>query len=159
MIPPRGGCGSGGRFLRTWFVERALFKRGCVRIVGEHATAKSPREKVLAFSNPRGPLAVTSTPGTGPLKCRCFMPSFLLWLSPPATDPISKLAKPLLPLQLSLVPSEAPPLFALLFYLLLPPSCSPPPLPPPPPCRHCLTTSRCLRRQLFPTSADNKSLS
>jgi hypothetical protein len=45
----------------------ALFKRGWVRIVGEHATAKSPRaagnERVLAFSNPRGPLAVTSTPG------------------------------------------------------------------------------------------------
>jgi hypothetical protein len=39
-------------------VERALFKRGCVcvRIVGEHATALSPREGALAFSNPRGPL-------------------------------------------------------------------------------------------------------
>jgi hypothetical protein len=42
-----------------------------------------------------------------------------------------------------------------LFYLQLPPHCSPPPLPPP---SHCLTTSRCLRRQLFPTFADNKSL-
>ena len=42
-----------------------------------------------------------------------------------------------------------------LFYLQLPPPCSPPPLPPP---SHCLTTSRCLRRQLFPTFADNKSL-
>jgi hypothetical protein len=31
-------------------VESALFKRGCVRIVGEHATAKSPRERALAFS-------------------------------------------------------------------------------------------------------------
>jgi hypothetical protein len=88
-------------------VERALFKRGCVRIVGEHATAKSPRERALAFSNPRGPLAATSTSGTGPLNFRCFMPPFL-WLSPPATDPISELAKPLLPLQLSLVPSEGP---------------------------------------------------
>jgi hypothetical protein len=39
-----------------------------------------------------------------------------------------------------------------LFYLQLPPPCSPPPLPPP---SHCLTTSRCLRRQLFPTFADN----
>jgi hypothetical protein len=27
------------------------------------------------------------------------------------------------------------------------------------PPSHCLTTSRCLRRQLFPTFADNKSLS
>jgi hypothetical protein len=73
-----------------WFVERVLFKRGCVRVVGEHATAKSPRERVLAFmhSNPRGPLAATPIPGTGPLNFRCFMPSFL-WLSPPATDPIS----------------------------------------------------------------------
>jgi hypothetical protein len=76
-------------------VERALFKQGCMRIFGEHATAKSPR----------GPLAVTSTSGT--LNCRCFMSSFL-WLSPPATDPVSKLAKPLLPLQLLLVPSEGP---------------------------------------------------
>ena len=42
-----------------------------------------------------------------------------------------------------------------LFYLQLPPHCSPPPLPPP---SHCLTTSRCLRRQLFPAFADNKSL-
>jgi hypothetical protein len=36
--------------------------------------------------------------------------------------------------------------------LLLPPPCSQPPLPPP---SHCLITSRCLRRQLFPTFADN----
>jgi hypothetical protein len=70
----------------------------------------------------------------------------------------------------SLVPSEGPlisdqlrrgPLLFLRYfsstysYLLL--ACSPPPLPPPP--SHCLTTSRCLRRQLFPTFADNKSLS
>jgi hypothetical protein len=89
-------------------VERALFKRGCGElVVSEHATAKSPREGPLAFSHPRGPLAVTSTPGTGPLNFRCFMPSFV-WLSPPATDPISELAKPLLQLQLSLVPSEGP---------------------------------------------------
>jgi hypothetical protein len=54
-------------------------------------------------------------------------------------------------------PKRAPPFFALLFYLLLPPPCSPPPLPPP--SHNCVTTSRCLRRQLFPTFADNKSFS
>jgi hypothetical protein len=43
-----------------------------------------------------------------------------------------------------------------LFYLLLPPLCSPPPRPP---HTHCLTTSRCLRRQLLPTFADSKSFS
>jgi hypothetical protein len=106
----------------------------------------------------------------GALEFSLLYTTFLmaLWLSPLATDPISKLAKPLLPLQLSLVPSEGPlinqrltpkrvpPFFALLFYLLIPPPCSPAPLPPP--C-HCLTTSRCLRRQLFPTFAENKSFS
>jgi hypothetical protein len=34
--------------------------------VAEHATAKSPRKRVPAFSNPRGLLAVASTPGTPP---------------------------------------------------------------------------------------------
>jgi hypothetical protein len=149
-------------------VERALFKRGRVRIVGEHATASNSQEQPagsrarLAFSNPRGPLAVTSTSGTGPLNFRCFMPSFL-WLSPPATDPISKLAKPLAAatatcplINRRLTPKRAPPLFALLStycHLLLR---SPSPLPLP---SHCLTTSRCLRRQLFPTSTDSKSIS
>jgi hypothetical protein len=44
------------------------------------------------------------------------------------------------------------------FTLQLPPPCSPPPLPPPP--SHCLTASRCLRCQLFPTAfADSRSFS
>jgi hypothetical protein len=60
----------------------------------------------------------------------------------------------------SLVPSEGPLISdqlrrgLLLFLRYFSHPCSPPPLPPP---GHCLTTSRCLHRQLFPTSADNKS--
>jgi hypothetical protein len=43
------------------------------------------------------------------------------------------------------------------FYLKLSPPCSPPPPLPPP--SHSLTAILCLRRQLFPAFADNKSLS
>jgi hypothetical protein len=53
-----------------------------------------------------------------------------------------------------LTPKRASPLFALLFYLFPPTPCSPPPLPF---SCHCLTTSRCLRLQLFPTFADKTS--
>jgi hypothetical protein len=94
-------------------VERALFKRGraaaCKLLV---VSTRQPRVRGKESSHLVTPgaldVAVTSTPGTGPLNFRCFMPSFFLWLSPPATGPISKLAKPLLPLQLSFVPSDGP---------------------------------------------------
>jgi hypothetical protein len=38
-----------------------MFKRGYVRIAGEHATAKGPREGAPAFSNPRSPHSTHSS--------------------------------------------------------------------------------------------------
>jgi hypothetical protein len=73
-------------------------------------TKQMPPPRVLAFSNPWDSLAFSRgvNPRDGPLEFSLLYAISFLRLSPPATDPISKLAKPLLPLQLSLVPSEGP---------------------------------------------------
>jgi hypothetical protein len=95
--------------------HRKQDKGGGIRICHKRPFERETHEETPVQKSERPPppkatlrsLAATSTSGTGPLTFRCVMPSFL-WLSPPATDPISKPAQLLLPLQLSLVPSEGP---------------------------------------------------
>jgi hypothetical protein len=90
-----------------------LSEGACEWLVGTRqprARGKEPPHLVAGTLVPRALWPWCRPPGRGPwiFVALCHLSYHGPRLSPPATDPISKLAKPLLPLQLSLVSSEGP---------------------------------------------------